>query len=137
MKNFSFLAVSTLLLAGCASSAPPPSPALTQQLQNPLYAKQYYTELIDAMVDIEINEPAFLSGATMRTTLTRIKDDALAKAQEEEKKIRTGLNGSFVPLKQEVSGLVLLMGKKLRGGPRPVATRLSDDRRRSPGRRVS
>ena len=102
-----FLVLPLLLLTGCSPTVKQ-SASLEQYLNNPLYAKQFYTELTDEMVNIEIREPDTLKDKHEASLIRNTKDHSLNLAQLETQKMNSGTTGNFVQVKQSTQGTVLL-----------------------------
>ncbi len=117
MQRFSaLLLLSPLLLIAC-SRAPTVGEDLAQKLENPLYARKYYSEQMDYMVSLIIkNDPQAMSGATAKmiddTRITSLDHARAAGARELE-----GPRGSFAGPMNETQGDVVLLGNTLYIGP--------------------
>lgn len=86
---------------------------LEQLLENPLYAEQYYDELLDRMVELEIQKDPLLEDGSKQSLVDDTQRDALTKAKEATAKQREGLMGSFVAAKEAPMGEVLYVGDVL------------------------
>ncbi len=115
-RTLAFLALSPLLLSACARG-PSVGEDLAQKLENPLYARQYYSERMDYMVSLVIrNDPQTLSGATAER-IDRLRTESLDRAREASRRELEGPRGSFSGPLGEVEGDVVLLGDTLFLGP--------------------
>lgn len=79
-------------------------------MDNPLYAKRYYDELVENLVSITIHSDPVLQKKGMAKTVERARRDAIAKAQEAEKRQRSGIQGTFIPMEEYTRGTAFLSG---------------------------
>ncbi len=104
------IASAVLATGGCAYKEKTPQPLL---MENPLYAKRYYDELVENLVSITIHNDPVLQQKGMTTTVERGRRDAIAKAQETEKRLRNGIRGAFIPMEEYARGTAFLSGNTL------------------------
>ncbi len=108
MKHFlPFALLGAVFLTACGGSvASAPSADL---IKNPLYTKQYYDDLGQRMVDIIISEDdALKKDPALKTYIGNVKDEATRRSKEANTVIVKGLLGSFVPVKEQPQGHVLV-----------------------------
>lgn len=90
---------------------------LEQQLENPLFAEQYYDDLVDRMVELFIqNDPAVEDNAK-QGIIEDTRTEALNRAKEATSRQRDGVLGSFVSVKEHAEGEVLFLDGMLYLGP--------------------
>lgn len=82
-------------------------------MDNPLYAKQYYDELVENLVSITIHSDPILQKKGVAATVERARRDAIAKAQETDKRQKNGIQGAFIPMEEYVRGTAFLSGNIL------------------------
>ncbi len=76
-------------------------------VENPLYAEYFYDNLIEQIVDLQIQKDPGLEGSA-GTDAEKMKADALAKTQEVKQRQLRGKTGTFLPIKEEAVGKVLI-----------------------------
>lgn len=91
-------------------------------MENPLYAKRYYDELVENLVSITIHSAPVLQKKGMEKTVERARRDAIAKTQEAEKRQRSGIKGAFIPMEEYARGTAFLSGNTLYLSPDFEAT---------------
>lgn len=97
-----------LLLAAC-SALPAPDAALRESLRNPLFRENYYSDLTDHFVNLQIhNDPVTQSGST-KALINHAREEALAAAQEASKVVSSGIFDHFNPVKEDTVGSALLV----------------------------
>ncbi len=102
----------TALLTACSPSAP--AARTEDPMRNPLAAKQHFDDLGQTMVDMLIHEQKDLAkDAARKSYLEQLKDQATARSKEETAKIVAGRVGTFLPAKQNVTGIALLLESTL------------------------
>ncbi len=115
-RTLLLLLLSPSLLIAC-SRAPIKSEDLAQKLENPLYARQYYSEQMDYMVSLFIkNDPQTQSGASAQL-IDRLRTESLDKARAASRLELEGPRGSFSGPLNEVRGDVVLLEHTLFVGP--------------------
>lgn len=119
MKKPSLILLLPLLsLAACGTkSNEGATVTLEQLLENPLYAEQYYDELLDRMVNLEIQQDPLLEDGGKQSFVDDTQRDALTKAKEATAKQREGSMGTFVPVKEEPMGETLYVDNVVYVGP--------------------
>lgn len=95
-----------LLLGGCILAGRERQES--DPMSNPLYTKRYYDELVENLVSITIHSDPVLQKKGMTKTVERARRDAIAKAQEAEKRQRSGIKGAFIPMEEYVQGTAFL-----------------------------
>ena len=117
MKRTSLLLVlSVLSLAACSNGLSVGS-ELKEKIENPLYAKRYYEDLVDHMVNLEIqNDPLTASGAT-KEIIEDTRITAVEKAKDANAKRQKGLNGTIISDMGYAHGIVLVLDDSLFLGP--------------------
>lgn len=116
MKKLLSLSALALLCAACVNGSSPSS-SLRNQLGNPLFAEQYWSDLTDRMVTVQINEIEDLKKKHKDALVDETRADALRKAQESSAKVRSGFLGTLVDVHETVQGHVLLLNDVLYIGP--------------------
>lgn len=104
-KLLSVLLVIPFLLTGCSGAA---TSVRDVHMSNPLVAEEYWTELTQTMVDLILNEKADLQKQGTFELVDGLRQEYLKRTQEAIAKRKTGLLGSFVSIKQNVGGVVLV-----------------------------
>ena len=108
-----FLLLAALLLLPACRTLPPGDAALRENMRNPLFAQNYYSELVDHLVNLQIhNDPVIASGATKRIA-DSAREEALALAQEASKKVDEGILGIFGAAREEAKGTALIVDDQL------------------------
>lgn len=111
MRRLTILIASAALAAGgCAYREKEPSPLL---MENPLYAKRYYDELVENLVSITIHSDPVLQKKGVEKTVERARRAALAKAREAEERQRGGAQGAFIPMEEYALGTAFFSGNAL------------------------
>ncbi len=122
MKHIPLLLGLSLLLLSACSRGPAVSEEIKEKTKNPLYAKRYYEDLVEHMVNLEIqNDPLSESGAT-KDMIEDTRIAALSEAKSANAKRSSGLNGSLVSDFDYARGNVLLLDNVLFLGPEFSAT---------------
>lgn len=99
-----------LILGGCI---PVGQDASDNLMENPLYAKRYYDELAENLVSLSIHNDPLLQEKGREKKVERARHDALTKAQEAERRQRSGTQGAFIPMEEYAQGRALLIGNNL------------------------
>lgn len=115
MKKSVSIALLTLLLAACTGGSG--SAVLQEQLKNPLFAEQYWSDMTQLMVSILTGDKTVQTDAAKRKLVDKQRLEALANAQEQTKRRRGGVLGHFVPVLTETQGLALLLDDTVSFGP--------------------
>lgn len=128
--------VGFLLLSAC--SPLPLSRNAVERMKNPLYAEQYYAELVDHFVGLQIHKDPALKDTDITTKADKARKEALRQSQEAAAVVDEGSIGFFSPAAEEMKGAALALGGKLYIGPdfltipgadlRIYATRMVDPR---------
>lgn len=98
-------------LTGCLLTEPK-----TQQrdpLDNPLYAKRYYDELLENLVSLSLHKDPILQKKGKEQIIERARRDALVETREAEQKQRSGTKGTFIPMEEYAQGVAFLDGHTL------------------------
>jgi hypothetical protein len=107
-----------LLLAGCARQDIGQANVRWENLmQNPLYADQYWLDMVNSMVEMQLQEPDLAKNKTLLATVDEVRRNALLREQAESRKRREGKEGSFIQVKGFAEGRVLLRGTTLSFSP--------------------
>jgi len=114
MKRFTAL-FSLLFLAACGSSVTM-TPILQEHLKNPLYAEQYWEDLVDRMMQHSISK-TFEKDAAKQSLTDNVRTESLAKAQEATKKRGQGILGPFATVTEQTQGLALFVDDTVYFGP--------------------
>lgn len=117
MKKISFIIItasSIIALTGCGASK---STDLQSNLQNPLYAEQYYDAQVENMVNLLIGSGELLRDPSIKKAIddARIEGLRLAKAATDIQS--TGKIGAIASDTEEARGEVLLINGSLYTGP--------------------
>ena len=107
--------LAALSLAACSGAAG--TVTLEQNLQNPLYAEQYYDVLLDRMVELDIQDDPLMQDASKAALVEDTRLDALKKAKEATQRQREGATGQFIGAGEEVRGEALYANNMLYFGP--------------------
>lgn len=121
MRKYLSLLSATLFIIGCTAQVAE-NPTLNEYLKNPLFAKWYYEELVQRMVELEIQQDPLLKDAAKKAIADSSRKEALQKAKEAGKKQLQGTMGSFVSILEETRGKVLYVDNHLYFGPDFSAT---------------
>lgn len=115
------LLCASILLTSCRTqTAKGPSADRATLLANPLYAEQYYDDLVGQMVELFIRKDPITEGEK-RELLEETRTEALTKAKEAARTQQEGKIGTFVSAKAHTQGEVLLLGGQLYTGPEFIA----------------
>lgn len=82
-------------------------------MENPLYAKRYYDELLENLVSLSIHQNPLLQEKGKEKKIEQARRDAIIKAREAEKKQQSGTKGTFIPMEEYARGMALLAGNTL------------------------
>lgn len=82
-------------------------------MENPLYAKRYYDELLENLVSLSLHKDPFLQEKDREKKVEHARRDALTKAREAEQKQRSGTQGTFIPMEEYAQGTAFLDGHTL------------------------
>lgn len=105
--SLSFFAI---LLAGCSQDPLPRSDtSLEEQLRNPLYAEQYYDELVERLVTLEIQKNPLLEDEEKKERVEKARSKALANANEANNLQDKGTKGNFLSMEEFAKGEVLYL----------------------------
>jgi hypothetical protein len=111
--------VAALVLVSCT----PANGTSANLLDNPLYAEFYYDDLVEAMVDIELQNPKEVEESpALKRALEVARRSGLTEATEANKLQDSGAKGNFVQAKETVAGEALFTGTMLYLGPDFVST---------------
>ncbi|MFA6522760.1 MAG: DM13 domain-containing protein [Candidatus Peribacteraceae bacterium] len=118
MKRYLFPLFLALLLAGCTRSDSGQANVRWENLmQNPLYADQYWLDMVNRMVEMQLQEPDLAKNKTLLATVDEVRRNALLREQAEARKRREGKEGSFIQVKEFTEGRALLRGTTLSFSP--------------------
>lgn len=109
MKKLSF-PLAVLLLAACA---PGTSADLRMRLENPLYAEQYYDELVDSMVNMELQNDPLVKDPAMKELIEETRTEALRLSNEADEQQNKGLIGAIMSDFGYAAGEALLLDNTL------------------------
>ena len=107
------LGCSVLFLAACSQS----TAGTGNQMDNPLYAKYYYQDLTDHMVDYTVQKDPIMSNPAKKNIVDATRSDAVAKVTDLSKKIDKGTSGQFQSDGDYAKGTALLLNNVLYIGP--------------------
>lgn len=113
--RYPLLAASSLLLI--SACAPTKSADLNAQLQNPLYAKQYYDAQVDDMVNFLIESGSILKDASVKAQIDKTRIEGLGLAKKAHDLRNKGLMGTFMSDTEDVQGDVLVLDGTMYTGP--------------------
>ena len=82
-------------------------------MENPLYAKRYYDELLENLVSLSIHQNPLLQEKGKEKKIEQARRDALIKAREAEQNQQSGPKGAFIPMEEYAQGIALLTGNTL------------------------
>ena len=100
-----------LLLTAC--SALPLTRSAQQRMKNPLYAQQYYAELVDHFVNLQVQADLALQDATIAAKVNRARREALQQSQEAAAIVNGGSTGTFNSIREETRGTALALEDSL------------------------
>lgn len=111
--RLSFLGL--LILTACtASPAPAPvSHPLSERLQNPLFAEQYWSDQAEHMADFVRNKDPLLKDGVKKAAVDAARTKALQKLDEVRASMKTGRRGSFLIATESIQGSALLLNNTL------------------------
>jgi hypothetical protein len=114
--HFSLLAAASVLtLTAC--SAQERSQNLESLLQNPLFAERYAEEIVQSMVEMKIAQDPLLEEAGKEAIVDSTRQDWNQRAADAKQLQREGRLGLFIPIKEHVTGEVLVKDSILYFGP--------------------
>ena len=116
MHTRPLLLTSVLLLAAC-SALPKGDVSFQDMIKNPLFAQNYYSDLTEHFVNLQIHNDPSMSDAAMKKIADSARAEALAKAQEASTIVNAGIHGDFIGAGEEVRGIALLADGNLYFGP--------------------
>lgn len=106
MRKNLFLLAPLLALAACTRS---PDPSFQSRLGNPLFAEQYYSELVDHFVNLQIRSDPSMKDEAKKRAADDAREDALAKAQAATTKVNEGILGNFMSVQENTKGTTLIV----------------------------
>ncbi len=119
MRNRLSAAGLALILAACSSApaALPKTATLEENLRNPLFADQYWTELTERMVTLALRKDPVLKNAAKAKIADRVRSDSVER--QKESSLIKGRNpyGPFVSVGEQTQGDALLVESTLFLGP--------------------
>lgn len=108
----------TILLTGCATNTlPRPDTSLEEQLRNPLYAEQYYDELVERLVTLEIRNDPLFEDEEKKERVEKARRTALANANEANTLQDKGTKGNVLSMGEFAKGEVLYLENMLYFSP--------------------
>lgn len=113
-SRFALVASGVLLLAACTPSK---SADLQMNLQNPLFAEQYYDAQVESMVNLLIGNEDILKDASMKKTIDDTRLEGLRFAKEATEQQAKGAMGVIMSDTSEAMGEILLLENALYTGP--------------------
>ncbi len=118
-KNLLPLLLLPLLLASCGGRSPIEKTSIRWEklLENPLFAEQYWDELTERMVNVQLYGEDAAKDPRKMAVLDEVRRMAVQKSQEVRVAKRDGIMGSFVTVLETTEGLVLLRGHTLSFSP--------------------
>ncbi len=117
-KRF-LLASVCLALAACSSSpaAAPKTPTLEENLANPLFADQYWTERTERMVTLHLQQSPILKDAKKAAIVERVRSESVERQKESSTIKNRNPYGAFVSVGEQTQGDALLVDGMLYLGP--------------------
>lgn len=110
-----------LLLAAC-STLPKGDVSFQEMVKNPLFAQNYYSDLTEHFVSLQIQNDPAMSDPAMKDTADKARLEALSKAQEASAIVNEGIHGTFIGIREETKGTALLANGNLYFGTDFMAT---------------
>lgn len=105
---------SLLLLPACGRSGEAASVRFDALMTNPLFADQYWTDLTNSMVDIQLHKEAgIVDNDAKSKQADAIRKDAAIHEQAVARIVHSGRVGSFIPVKDHAEGSALIQGSTL------------------------
>ena len=108
MKRLLLFAFAGMLvtLAGCSQGQSGHGQSFEENMQNPLFAELYYTQLVDRLAELQIQDDASLKDQRITDRVNAEKLSSLKKAQDLREYLKTGLSADFIPIKEQIQGSV-------------------------------
>ena len=100
-----------ITLTGCLQTGP--KAQQHDPLDNPLYAKRYYDELLENLVSLSLHQDPILQEKRKEKIVGHARRDAIMKAQEAEQRQRNAPQGTFIPMGEYAQGEALIAGDTL------------------------
>lgn len=110
MKKLIASLSASLLLTACAQGT---RADLRMHLENPLYAEQYYDELVDNMVNMELQNDPLVKDPAMKELIEETRVEALRLSNEADEKQNKGLIGTIMSDFGYAQGEALLLDSTL------------------------
>lgn len=101
-----------LSLTAC-SGLPRGSQTFREHMRNPLVAQQYYAELVDHFVNLQIRNDPVIRDAGMKRILNAARTEALERAQTASQTVDESILGTFHSVQEETRGTALFGGNIL------------------------
>lgn len=98
------IGITVTLLTGCTLQ----KSMEDDPLENPLYAKRYYDELLENLVSLTLHKDPILQKKGKEKMIEHARRDALVQAREAEKRQRDTQQGGFIPIEEYARGKALL-----------------------------
>lgn len=108
-----FSLLSLLILSGCRGESSTRSRPLSDRLQNPLFAEQYWSEKAEHMADFIRNEDPITKDAVKKAVIESERADAVAKLEEVRKSMSSGRKGALLIATEPIQGMALLLNNTL------------------------
>jgi hypothetical protein len=119
MKRSLTLLALGLVLASCSSApvAKPKTETLEENLMNPLFAAQYWTELTERMVTLHLEENPALKDSRKAAIAERVRSEAVEKEKAATMIKNRNAYGQFVAIGEQTQGDTLIVGTTVFLGP--------------------
>ncbi len=89
---------------------------LSDAWSNPLFTQQYYSDLVDHYVTLQIHNDPALKDSAVAKKADKEREAALAKAQDASRKVDQGLLGTFSEASEQTLGTALSVDGNLHFG---------------------
>lgn len=106
MRIIPSFTLATLLLSACSSTV---GALQEDNLKNPLYAAQYYADLTERMVNLELQKDPVTKDTRKKAIIDQVRKNGVANEQRAANVKAQGQEGTFVSDSELVRGEVLLL----------------------------
>lgn len=116
-KTILFFCLSVVLTACSQDPGSYRSKALEEHLQNPLFAEQYFENLVQRMVELVIRQDPILDNESKKAIADNVRREGLEKAKDATQTQLKGTYGEFMAASEWAKGEALYVNDTLYFGP--------------------